>query len=69
MKESFFLPIGSVVFLKGKIGYYMIIANKMNDDLKQVKDYISIPYPYGLNSIEQLVVHNNSDISKILYKG
>lgn len=69
MNNEKFLPIGSVVFLKGKIGYYMIIANKISDDLKQIKDYISVPYPYGFNTIEELIVHNNSDISKILYEG
>lgn len=71
MERIEFLPIGTVVMVKGGIKSCMIIARgvgtKVKDEL-QIFDYGACLYPEGLVG-ESIIYFNHNDIAKILYKG
>ena len=67
MKEI--LPIGAVVLLEGAIDSIMIIGYlpKGIDDVE--RDYMGVPYPLGLTSIEDVKAFNRSDIKEVIFEG
>lgn len=67
-----FLPLGSVVTLKGSakklfvIGRALVVGNE--EDGKEYYDYSFAPYPEGL--VRDAVVYSNHDcIDEVLFKG
>lgn len=63
-----YLPIGSIVLLKDDIVMRMIIGY-LNKDNEEIKEYVCIPFPYGLMSEKTLYYFNHSDIENILFIG
>ena len=68
MKE--YLPIGSVVLLKGakKKLVVMGIMQFSNEEKDRVFDYIGVPYPEG-NFGKGNVLFNNEDINDVIFRG
>lgn len=66
MKE--FLPIGSVVLLKGSVKRIMVIGRVQICDKKAYK-YSGVLYPEGFMGSERLYLFNEDDIEKIFYRG
>lgn len=66
-----YLPIGSVVMLKGGTKRVMItgFCTVPNEDKEKVYDYSGCLYPEGVISTEQVLLFNHSDIEKIYYLG
>lgn len=64
-----FLPIGSIVLLKGASRFAMIIGYLVKDINNNEKDYMGVPYPEGIVSEDSVVTFNNSDIEKVQYEG
>ena len=60
-----YLPIGTVVFLKNEVTMYMIIGYKD----ESLKNYISVPFPYGLMSDRLLNFFNYEEIQEVIYIG
>lgn len=68
MKE--YLPIGTVVKIKGNECYQMIMGLKLeNASNSQRYDYTSIMYPMGFNPKGEFLMFNNSDIEEVYHKG
>jgi len=63
-----YMPIGSVVRLKNKIGLYMIIGYKYNNNNFKY-DYFSAKYPEGLTGNAQFYIFNHDEITKIYHIG
>ena len=70
MKEKF-LPIGTVVLLKGGIKRLMITGFCVMDGEKKDKiyDYCGTLYPEGFVSADKNALFNHSQIEKIYYMG
>lgn len=66
-----YLPIGSVVMLKGGTKRVMVtgFCTVPNEDKEKVYDYSGCLYPEGVISTEQVLLFNHSDIEKIYYLG
>ena len=66
-----FLPIGSVVILKGGTKKVMItgFCSIAETDKTQVYDYSGCIYPEGYLSSNQICLFNHDQISKIYYLG
>ena len=66
--EEKYLPIGSIVTLKDDLTMHMIVGylNKKDDE---IKDYISIYFPYGMITIDAIAYFNHEDIEKIIFSG
>lgn len=67
-----YLPLGSVVMLKGAVKRLMIIGfcSYSTDDIGgNLYDYIGCLYPEGMISNEKTALFNHEDISKIYYIG
>lgn len=71
--EEKYLPIGSVVLLKGGVKTIMITGYLPMPsglaDPTNVYDYSACMFPEGLLSSDQNAVFNHDQIDKILYKG
>ncbi len=67
--EGKYLPVGTVVRLKGAEKRLMIIGFCVNTDNKESWDYSGCLYPEGLLSSDQIAVFDHSQISDIYYKG
>ncbi|MBR2828220.1 MAG: DUF4176 domain-containing protein [Bacilli bacterium] len=72
MKEKF-LPIGTVVLLKGgkkrvMITSYLVFANK-DDEKKKMFDYGGCTFPEGIIDSNHTVGFNHEDIEKVFYVG
>ena len=70
MKEKF-LPIGTVVLLKGgkkrvMITSYLVFANK-DDEKKKMFDYGGCTFPEGIIDSNHTVGFNHEDIEKVFY--
>ena len=70
MKEKF-LPIGTVVLLKGgknpiMITAYYVFSTASKD---KVYDYVVCPYPFGIIDPNTVHAFNHDMIEKILYEG
>ena len=69
--EGKYLPIGTVVLLKGGKKRVMIIGFcSMTDEQKgKIFDYSGCIYPEGLMASNQTCLFDHSQIEKIFYKG
>ena len=71
MNEEKYLPLGSVVILKGAshnisiIGFCLSIKEKNNRQY----DYVGVPYPEGYLSKETLICFDHEDIEKVISIG
>ncbi len=68
--EKNFLPIGSVVRLKGLPGKRMIIGYlrfDKNDSEHKIYDYVSCFYPYGYTNENEAFLFNSEDIEQIIH--
>lgn len=70
-KYGKFLPIGTVVLLKGAKKRLMITGFCSFDEAKKDKayDYTGCLYPEGIISSKQMALFNHSQIDKIYYLG
>ena len=70
-----YLPIGSVVLLKGAEKKIMIIGILQEETPKDEKespmswDYIGVMYPYGFTGVEELLVFNHDSIDSVFATG
>ena len=64
-----YMPIGSVVKLKGVNESYMIIGFKSVDSLGENKDYMACVYPIGLGENNPYYCFNHDDIERIYHIG
>lgn len=71
MSKIDYLPLGSIVILKGGVKKLMIISRglvvKLNDE-EQFFDYGGVHYPEGLMG-EQIAYFNHDGVIKIVYNG
>ena len=69
--EERFLPIGTVVRLKGATKRLMIIGfcAIAKEDQAKVYDYSACMFPEGLLSSDQTAVFNHDQIEKVFYMG
>ena len=66
-----YLPLGSVVLLKGGIKKLMIISRGLTVNMRGEQlffDYGGVPYTEGLTG-EQLAYFNHDAVTRILFKG
>ena len=70
MNEKY-LPIGTVVLLKGAIRRLMITGFCINtkDNPDEIYDYLGCLYPQGVLTSEQNLVFNHEQIEKIYFMG
>ncbi|MDR2487584.1 MAG: DUF4176 domain-containing protein [Clostridiales Family XIII bacterium] len=71
MEKFEYLPLGSIVVMKGGIRKIMILARGLAvavDDTTQIFDYGGCLYPEGLMG-DQILQFNPADIVKIVHKG
>ena len=71
MNREKYLPIGSIVLLKGAKKRIMIIGfmASSNETKDKVFDYMGCIYPEGVISSDQSLVFNHDQIDKIYYIG
>ena len=69
--ENKFLPIGSIVLLKGAKKKIMITGFlcKDVDNNSELFDYLGCPYPEGLIAFNQNVLFNNDQIEQVFKEG
>ncbi len=70
MKESY-VPLGSIVILKGGIQKLLVISralNVKNGDRTFFFDYGAVPYPEGLVS-DKMAYFNADSISRVVFEG
>lgn len=66
-----FIPLGSVVILKGGVQKALVIARAINvkhNDKVFFFDYACVPYPQGLVS-DQIAYFNHDSIAKVIFEG
>ncbi|MBQ3435627.1 MAG: DUF4176 domain-containing protein [Bacilli bacterium] len=72
MKERF-LPIGTIVLLKGAKRNVMItsycVFPKQKEEGADMFDYGGCPYPAGIIDSDIVIVFNHDEIEKVLYNG
>lgn len=68
-----YLPIGSVVLLKGAIRKAMIIgiiqSTKGEDGVIKEHDYIAVMFPEGFLNTETMFMFNHDQINDVVYRG
>jgi hypothetical protein len=64
-----YLPLGSIVKLKGGARKLVIIGINQKGSNNETYDYSAVLYPYGYINSEELFLFNNSNIDEIIYKG
>lgn len=68
-----YLPIGSIVLLKGGLKKAMIIgiiqSTKGNDGHIVEYDYIGVMYPEGFLNTETMFMFNHNQITDVVYRG
>lgn len=69
MEQEKFLPIGTVVLLKGGKKRMMITGFLPSPDNKNLYDYSGCLYPEGFLSSEQVCLFNHDQIDKIYNLG
>jgi len=71
MKKEKYLPIGSVVLLKGAKKRIMVIgfAAQSKETGDKIFDYMGCLYPEGILSSEQNLLFDHDQIDKIFYMG
>ena len=71
MERVDFLPLGSIVVMKGNIKKAMIIARGLATSIEEKTkyfDYGGCLYPEGLIS-DRIIYFNHSDIAKVVFNG
>lgn len=71
MKHTDYLPLGSIVILKGGVKKLMIIARGLAvkiDGEEKFFDYGGVPYPEGLSG-DRAAYFNHDGIVKIVFEG
>ena len=72
LQKDKYLPIGSVVFLKGGIKKAMIVGimhtSKINEDYVE-HDYIAVLYPEGFITTQTMFMFNHDQITDVIYRG
>lgn len=66
-----FIPLGSIVYLKGGVQKVLVIARAINvrkGNKVFFFDYGGVPYPEGLIS-DQAAYFNREDIVKVVFRG
>lgn len=65
-----FLPVGSVVLLKGANKKLMIIGIlQVNPTQRKIYDYLGVPYPEGFMGADNNFLFNHEDINDIIFVG
>ena len=69
--EKEFLPVGSVVLLKGGTKRVMItgFCSVDNDDQSKMYDYTGCLYPEGIINSNEICLFNNDQIDNVFFKG
>lgn len=68
--KNIFLPIGTVVKLKDEEKRVMIIGFcSMSKKNKKIYHYVACLYPEGVIDTEKLIMFDNVEIEKIVYRG
>ncbi len=71
MERVNYLPLGSLVIVKGDFRKTMIISRGLLVDIKGEKvffEYAGCTYPEGLNG-DRVMYFNHDDISKVVFEG
>lgn len=71
MENINYIPLGSVVYLKGGIKKVMVVAraiNVTNDGKQYFFDYGGVLYPEGIVG-DQMAYFNHDDISGVYFQG
>ena len=71
MEKIDYVPLGSVVYLKGGIKKLLIVArviNVANDGKQFFFDYGGVLYPEGITG-DQIAYFNHDDISSVFFRG
>ena len=66
-----FLPVGSVVLLKGGTKRVMVtgFCSVDNDDKSKLYDYTGCLYPEGIINSNEICLFNNDQIEKVFFRG
>lgn len=65
-----FLPVGSVVLLKGANKKLMIIGIlQVNPTQRKIYDYLGVPYPEGFMGADNNFLFNHEDINDVIFVG
>ena len=69
--EKEFLPVGSVVLLKGGTKRVMVtgFCSVDNDDTTKIYDYTGCLYPEGIINSNEICLFNDSQIEQVFFKG
>lgn len=71
MNQVDYLPLGSVVIMKGSVKKLVIVARAMNVNVKGTQaffDYAACTYPEGMYK-DQLMYFQHKDIMKVVFEG
>lgn len=71
MEKIDYIPLGSVVYLKGGIKKLLIVAraiNVANDGKQYFFDYGGVLYPEGITG-NQMAYFNHDDVSSVFFRG
>lgn len=72
MNVNNYLPIGSIVLLKGgtkRLMIFGIIQSDQDEDTSEEYDYIGVPYPEGNMGQEYQFLFNNDAIEQVVFRG
>ena len=65
-----FLPVGSVILLKGASRPVVIIGfTAKEDDSDTIWDYVGCAYPFGVMGKEENLLFQRDNIEKVIFKG
>lgn len=67
--EGDFLPLGSIVKVKGKDSRYIILGRLMRDDDDILFDYYGCEYPGGSMTLDDELLFNSDKIEKVSFYG
>ena len=71
MEKNDYIPLGSVVYLKGGIKKLLIVAraiNVVNNGKQYFFDYGGVLYPEGITG-DQMAYFNHDDIGSVFFRG
>lgn len=71
MEKIDYIPLGSVVYLKGGIKKVLVVARAIrvaNNGKQYFFDYGGVLYPEGVSG-DQMAYFNNDDISSVFFRG
>ena len=70
LEKSNYLPVGSIVLLKGATQNVIIIGfAPIEHGQAKVWDYLVAPYPIGVISSDKNLLFDNEQIDKVIAKG